>query len=100
MCPPVTCDALATKAEAKIDAVLKANTSCNVPDDCTNVPYAADCFSACSRVMSKAGLDKLDAAKKDVNANECKAFKDQNCKFSIPPCVAPQTPKCVDHQCQ
>ena len=100
VCPAATCDALQQKAEAKVEAVIKASTACNVPDDCTNVAFAADCFSACSRVMSKSGLDKLDFAKKDVNENECKAFKAEGCKLAIPPCAAPLPPKCVDHVCQ
>lgn len=100
VCPTVTCDSLQKKAEDKVAAVINASFGCNTPDDCTNVAFAADCFSACSRVMSKSGLDKLDQAKKDVNENECKAFKQQSCKLSIPPCVAPLPPKCVDHVCQ
>ena len=100
VCPPMTCEALASKAKSELDAVLKAYTACDTADDCTRVEYATDCFSACTRPLAKKGVEPYAAAKKSANGNECKVFKDQKCTFAVPPCVAPLPPKCNNHICE
>jgi hypothetical protein len=100
VCPTASCDAIQKNASDKLQAALDAHAACEVDADCTNVDFAADCSDQCTRAIAKTGESDFKQAVASVNQSVCPEFAKQGCKSFAPPCVAPQTPRCVDKKCQ
>ncbi|MFO0759062.1 MAG: hypothetical protein U0359_21400 [Byssovorax sp.] len=88
----------ATKRTAIIDRVnkvLEQQLACSTAADCVSIGYGNSCFDACSRSVSKAGVDAVNAALKSPENNEC-----AGCPVVAPPCAPPSAPACVAGKCQ
>jgi|GEM_PF-2734123 len=94
------CDALANSARDEVHQAISDHLACAADEDCTTIELSATCFDSCSRAVNGDGLADVQAAKAHVDDAQCKQFIEQNCRFDIPPCLPPMTPRCISGQCQ
>jgi hypothetical protein len=87
--PAPSCNGWALKAGKRFnDAFQAADRSCMVDADCTRAPLRVSCREDCPLVegLSQAGLDSLEAALLDIEAQECSEFEALGCRASVPTC--------------
>lgn len=94
-----SCASLSNAASSEVSNAIAAHQACAVDADCVQIGFAASCFDSCSRVVAKNGVADVTAAKDRVNADACKQFLAQGCKFDIPPCAPPGMPVCKAGAC-
>jgi hypothetical protein len=95
-----TCGDSRSKATDKLQAVVDANLACTKDEDCVTIDFGASCFDACTRTIAKSGQGAFDAARGEVDQNECKAYKDAACPNVVPPpCAPPQPVACKEGKC-
>lgn len=95
------CSAHVEAARKKVQAAIDANMTCASDADCTDVGFGASCFDSCSRPMASAGMAAFDAARKDADASDCKAYEDDGCPPMIsPPCAPPGPHVCKQGRCE
>jgi hypothetical protein len=87
--PAASCNSLALEAGKRFDdAIQAADRSCNDIQDCIVSPMRVSCREDCPlpTSFSQVGLDSLNAAVRDIEAQECAAFDAIGCKVSEPTC--------------
>lgn len=92
-------DSVKAASAVVLDAVEK-NRACQTDEDCVSVAVGASCFDACSRSVSKTGVDAVKAASSSAATGPCKGFKQAGCTVTVPPCAPPSPPRCVASLCQ
>jgi hypothetical protein len=95
-----TCDELQAAARGEVAKAFERNQSCAKDGDCKEASFSAGCFDSCSRAVNLSGASDVAATQDRVNAAQCREFTAKGCKVVIPPCVPPDTPKCVAGVCQ
>jgi hypothetical protein len=49
--------------------------------------------------MAREGDAAHQAIEADVDARECRQFREQGCRVESPPCMAPPAPVCSEGKC-
>jgi hypothetical protein len=81
-------------------AVVEQSLACTTDADCTVTPIGSACFDVCSRAVSVKALPAVKDAMSRVDATTCATYKQDGCRFDVPPCAPPTAARCVERACQ
>jgi hypothetical protein len=96
---PASCASLAKAAAARVRSVVEAHLACTSDADCVTIGQGASCADQCTTSMAREGDAAHQAIEADVDARECKQFREQGCRVESPPCMAPPAPACREGKC-
>jgi len=95
-----TCAERTTRAAKEVIAVLNANLACTADADCVSTGVGSVCFDACSHAVSARGREAVRDASAKVDSTTCATFKQDGCRFDVPPCSPPSAPHCNHGKCE
>jgi hypothetical protein len=94
-----SCKETADRGRDEVLAVVNQSLNCAADADCTVTSIGAACFDVCSRAVSTKLLPAVQAAMADVDSTTCATYKQDGCRFDVPPCAPPMAPRCVNGKC-
>jgi hypothetical protein len=80
-------------------AVVDNSLACTTDADCTVTSVGSVCFDVCSRSVAVKALPAVNDAITKVDTTTCATFKQDGCRFDVPPCVLPSAARCVQGKC-
>ncbi len=95
-----TCAERTRSARSEVLAVLGANLACASDADCVAVGVGSACFDACSHAGNAKGASAVRDAAAKVDSTICATFKQDGCRFDVPPCAPPRAPRCNQGKCE
>ena len=78
-----SCAALAKAAAARVRSVVEAHLACTSDADCVTIGQGASCADQCTTSMAREGDAAHRAIEADVDARECRQFREQGCRVEV-----------------
>ncbi len=95
-----SCAERTNRARSDVLAVVEQHRACSSDADCVSVGVGSACFDACSRAVSASGVQAVRDAAAEADRTTCAGFKQDGCRFDVPPCAPPMAPRCRQGACE
>ena len=94
-----SCKDRSTQGIKEVLAVVEQSLACTTDADCAVTSVGSACFDVCSRAVAVKALPAVNDAITRVNTTTCATYKQDGCRFDVPPCMPPGAARCVKGKC-
>jgi hypothetical protein len=78
----------------------QADLSCQTDNDCQEVSIDTACHLGCGALVSSSAAASFEAERARIDETVCAPYEQAGCPApSVPPCVPPPPPRCVENLC-